>query len=172
MRILGSPTCTMSHGEAGGAVGFLVGEPNRAIEYMFIMMNDARFGVGVQGFAFGEIAYQHALAYAGERVQGRDAVTGSSNVLIVRHPDVKRMLLAIRPRVMAPRMLAYTAAAWHDCLHHGPQPARRKKCGRYLDLLMPLIKDWSTELGNEAADIAVQVLGGSGYVVETGIAQV
>ena len=172
MGIHGSPTCTMSYGEGGGAVGFLVGEPNRGLEYMFIMMNDARFGVGVQGFALGEIAYQHALAYARERVQGRDAVTGISNVPIICHPDVKRMLLAMRSRVMAPRMLAYAAAGWHDQLHYNPDRSVANKCGRYLDLLMPVIKGWSTELGNEAADIAIQVFGGSGYVEETGVAQV
>jgi len=172
MGIHGSPTCTMSYGEAGGAVGFLIGEPNRGLEYMFIMMNDARFGVGVQGFALGEIAYQQALAYARERVQGRDAVSGISNVPIIRHPDVKRMLLAMRSRVMAARMLAYTLAGWQDLQHYAPDPSVANKCGRYVDLLMPVAKGWSTELGNETADIAIQIFGGSGYVEDTGVAQI
>jgi len=172
MGIHASPTCTMSYGERDGAVGFLVGEPNRGLEYMFIMMNDARFGVGVQGFALGETAYQHALAYAHERIQGRDAVNGQNNVPIIRHPDVKRMLLAMRARIMASRMLAYTVAGWYDRMHHDPNPAMATKCHRYVDLLMPVIKGWCAELGNEVADIAIQVFGGSGFVEETGVAQV
>jgi len=171
MGIHASPTCAMSYGDAGGAVGYLVGEANRGLEYMFVMMNDARFGVGVQGFALGEAAYQCALAYATERVQGRDAVTGAPAVPIVRHPDVKRMLLAMRARVMASRMLAYSAAGWFDRMHHDPDPAAAERCRRYVDLLMPVVKGWCTELGNETTDLAIQVHGGMGYVEETGVAQ-
>jgi len=127
LGIHASPTCAMSYGDRGGAIGFLVGEPNRGLEYMFIMMNDARFGVGVQGIALGEIAYQHALAYAQQRIQGRDALTGKNGVPIIFHPDVKRMLLAMRARVMAPRMLAYTAAGWFDRLHYDRDPIGRRQ---------------------------------------------
>lgn len=171
LGIHASPTCAMSYGDHGGALGHLVGEPNRGLEYMFVMMNEARFGVGVQGFALGEIAYQHALAYARERVQGRDAVSGQSPVPILQHPDIKRMLLGMRARTMASRMLAYTAAGWFDRVHHDPDPAVAEQCRRYVDLLMPVVKGWSTELGNETTDLAIQVHGGMGFVEETGVAQ-
>jgi acyl-CoA dehydrogenase len=171
MGIHASPTCAMSYGDRGGAVGYLVGELHRGLEYMFIMMNDARFGVGVQGFALGEIAYQQALAYARERTQGRNAVTGQSPVAIVEHPDVKRMLLGMRARTMASRMLAYTAAGWFDRVHHDPDPVAAEKCRRYVDLLMPVVKGWCTELGNETTDLAIQIHGGMGFVEDTGVAQ-
>lgn len=171
LGIHASPTCTMNYGDEGGAIGHLVGEPNRGLEYMFVMMNDARFGVGVQGFALGQIAYQRALAHARERIQGRDAVTGQSGVPIIRHPDVKRMLLGMRARVMATRMLAYAAAGWFDRAQRDPEPAAAERCRRYVDLLMPVVKGWSTELGNETTDLAIQVHGGMGFVEETGVAQ-
>jgi alkylation response protein AidB-like acyl-CoA dehydrogenase len=103
LGIRASPTCAMSFGDNGGATGWIVGEPNRGLEYMFIMMNEARFGVGVQGIGIGERAYQQALAFAKERVQGRDAVTGAVGIPIINHPDVKRMLLTMRARIMAAR---------------------------------------------------------------------
>jgi acyl-CoA dehydrogenase len=171
MGIHASPTCALVYGERDGAIGYLVGEPHRGLKYMFVMMNDARFGVGVQGVALGEAAYQRALAYAGERRQGRDAVTGESGVTIAHHPDVKRMLLGMRARVMASRMLAYVAAGWFDRMHHDPDPASASWCRRYVDLLMPVVKGWCTELGNETTDLAIQVHGGMGYVEETGVAQ-
>jgi 3-(methylthio)propanoyl-CoA dehydrogenase len=171
MGIHGSPTCTMSYGDKGGALGWLVGQPNRGLEVMFIMMNEARFGVGVQGVGLGERAYQYALAYARDRVQGRDAVTGESGKPIIHHPDVKRMLLSMRARVMAMRGLLYTAASWFDIAHHSPDQAAADKARRYVDLLMPVAKGWCTEVGNDVCDDAIQVFGGMGFVEETGIAQ-
>lgn len=171
MGIHGSPTCTLSFGDAGGAVGWLVGQPNRGLETMFIMMNEARFGVGVQGLGLGERAYQYALAYARERVQGRDAVSGEAGRPIIHHPDVKRMLLGMRARVMAMRGLLYTAAGWFDIAHHSPDAAAAGKARRYVDLLMPVAKGWCTEVGNDVCDEAIQVFGGMGFVEETGIAQ-
>ena len=167
----GSPTCVMSYGEESGATGWLVGEANRGLECMFVMMNDARFLVGVQGVGLAEMAWQHALAYARVRIQGRDALGGQAGVPIVRHPDVKRMLLDMRSRVMATRMLAYVAAGWFDRQRHDPDRAAAQRCGRYIDLLMPVVKTWCTEQGNEVADIALQVHGGMGYIEETGVAQ-
>jgi len=171
LGIHGSPTCTMSYGDAGGAVGWLVGEPNRGLETMFIMMNEARFGVGVQGAGLGERAYQLALGYARERVQGRDAVTGEAGKPILCHPDVKRMLLSMRARVIAMRALLYTAAGWFDVAHRHPDPAVAGKCRRYVDLLMPVAKGWCTEVGQQVCSDAIQVFGGMGFVEETGIAQ-
>ncbi len=171
MGIHGSPTCTLSFGDAGGATGYLVGAPNRGLEIMFIMMNEARFGVGVQGLGLAERAWQMALGYARERVQGRDAVSGEAGKPIIHHPDVKRMLLSMRARVMAMRALLYTAAGWFDVAHLHPDRALADKHGRYLDLLMPVAKGWCTEVGNDVCDDAIQVFGGMGFVEETGVAQ-
>jgi acyl-CoA dehydrogenase len=161
----------MAFGENGGAVGWLIGQPNRGLEYMFVMMNEARFGVGVQGFAVGERAYQQALAFAKERVQGRDAVTGETGKPILHHPDIQRTLLTMRARIMAARALAYTAAGWFDIAHHSTDTAAADKAKRYVDLLMPIAKGWSTELGQQICYDAIQVHGGMGFVEETGIAQ-
>ncbi|MDP3670917.1 MAG: acyl-CoA dehydrogenase [Telluria sp.] len=171
MGIHGSPTCTMSYGDSGGAVGYLVGECNRGLEYMFVMMNEARFGVGVQGVGLGERAYQHALAYARQRIQGRNAVSGEHGQAIIDHPDVKRMLLSMRARIMAARALLYTAAGWFDRAQHDPDAALADKCRRYVDLLMPVAKGWCTEIGNDVCDTAIQINGGMGFVEETGVAQ-
>jgi alkylation response protein AidB-like acyl-CoA dehydrogenase len=171
LGIRASPTCAMSFGDNGGATGWIVGEPNRGLEYMFIMMNEARFGVGVQGIGIGERAYQQALAFAKERVQGRDAVTGAVGIPIIKHPDVKRMLLTMRARIMAARALAYTAAGWFDLARHSPDKAAADKARRYVDLLMPVVKGWSTELCQQVCYDAIQVHGGMGFVEETGIAQ-
>ncbi|MFH1871690.1 MAG: acyl-CoA dehydrogenase [Pseudomonadota bacterium] len=171
LGIHGSPTCAMSFGDAGGATGWIVGQPNRGLEYMFIMMNEARFGVGVQGIGIGERAYQQALAFARERVQGRDAVTGAVGQPIINHPDVKRMLLTMRARIMAARALAYTAAGWFDLARHAPDQAAANKAKRYVDLLMPVVKGWSTELCQQVCYDAIQVHGGMGFVEETGVAQ-
>jgi len=171
MGIHGSPTCTMSYGDAGGAVGYLLGKANRGLETMFIMMNEARFGVGVQGVGLAERAYQFALAFARERVQGRNSITGAIGLPIIHHPDVKRNLLSMRARIMAMRSLLYTAASWFDLAHHHPDAQVADKCRRYVDLLMPVAKGWCTELGNDVCDDAIQVFGGMGFVEETGIAQ-
>jgi alkylation response protein AidB-like acyl-CoA dehydrogenase len=168
LGIHGSPTCTMSYGDADGAVGYLVGEPNRGLEYMFVMVNESRFNVGMQGIALGERAYRKALAYSRERLQGRDAITGEQNVPIGRHPDVKRMLLTMRANVMASRMLAYVAAGWFDRAKYGEAGDRYRQL---VDLLMPVVKGWSTELGIETADLGIQIHGGMGFVEETGVAQ-
>jgi acyl-CoA dehydrogenase len=171
LGIHGSPTCAMSFGDNGGAAGWIVGEPNRGLEYMFIMMNEARFGVGVQGIGIGERAYQQALAFARERVQGRDAVTGAIGQPIINHPDVKRMLLTMRARIMAMRALASTAAAWFDIARHAPDKAAADKARRYVDLLMPVVKGWCTETCQQVCYDAIQIHGGMGFVEETGIAQ-
>ena len=171
LGIHGSPTCAMSFGDNGGAAGWIVGQPNRGLEYMFIMMNEARFGVGVQGIGIGERAYQQALAFARERVQGRDAVSGAVGQPIINHPDVKRMLLTMRARIMAARALAYTAAGWFDVARHSPDQAAADKARRYVDLLMPVVKGWSTELCQQVCYDAIQVHGGMGFVEETGVAQ-
>ncbi|MEZ5538056.1 MAG: acyl-CoA dehydrogenase [Thiolinea sp.] len=171
MGIHGSPTCALSYGDNGGATGYLIGEPNRGLETMFIMMNEARFGVGVQGVALAERAYQYALGYAQTRVQGRDAVSGATGQPILIHPDVKRQVLGMRARVMAMRSLLYTAAGWFDTTHHHPDKEVAAKYRRYIDLLMPVVKGWCTEVGNEVCDDAIQVFGGMGFVEETGIAQ-
>jgi len=171
MGIHGSPTCTLSFGDDEGAVGYLLGKPNRGLETMFVMMNDARFGVGVQGVGLGERAYQYALNYARERVQGRDAVNGELGKPIIHHPDVQRMVLSMRARVMAMRGLLYTAGGWFDIAHHHDDKAIADKHQRYIDLLMPVAKGWCTEVGNAVCDDALQVFGGMGFVEETGIAQ-
>ncbi|WP_020396349.1 acyl-CoA dehydrogenase [Thiolinea disciformis] len=171
MGIHGSPTCSLSFGDQGGALGYLIGEPNKGLETMFIMMNEARFGVGIQGVGLGERAYQYALNYARERVQGRDAITGETGKPILCHPDIKRTIFSMRARVMAMRALLYTAASWFDLAHHHPDPNLAAKCRAYVDLLMPVAKGWCTEVGNEVCDDALQVFGGMGFVEETGIAQ-
>ena len=171
LGIHASPTCAMSFGDGEGALGWIIGQANRGLEYMFIMMNEARFGVGVQGIGIGERAYQQALAFARERVQGRDTVTGAVGQPIVNHPDVKRMLLTMRARIMAARALAYTAAGWFDLARHSPDKAAADKAKRYVDLLMPVVKGWCTELCQQVCYDAIQVHGGMGFVEETGIAQ-
>jgi acyl-CoA dehydrogenase len=171
LGIHGSPTCTLSYGDEGGATGWIVGEANQGLATMFIMMNEARFGVGVQGLGLAERAYQLALAYACERVQGREVVSGRSDLPILHHPDVKRMLLSIRVRIMAMRALLYSAAGWFDLAHRHPDSTQADKYRRYVDLLMPVAKGWCTETGNDVCDDAIQVFGGMGFVEETGVAQ-
>ncbi len=171
LGIHGSPTCTLSYGDDGGALGYLVGEPHQGLATMFVMMNEARFNVGVQGAALGERAYQAALAYARERVQGRDIVSGEAGLPILAHPDVKRMLVSMRARLMAMRGLLYSAAGWFDLARHHPEAEAADKYRRYVDLLMPVAKGWCTEVGNDLCDEVIQVFGGMGFVEETGVAQ-
>lgn len=171
LGIHASPTCVMAYGDNGGAVGYLVGEPNSGLKYMFIMMNAARHAVGLQGVAIAERAYQQALAYARERKQGRDLASGEGPVSIDRHPDVQRMLLTIKARTEAARALAYYAAGQFDRAHHHPDAAEREAALMLGELLIPLVKGGATEMSIEATSLAVQVHGGMGYVEETGAAQ-
>jgi len=165
----GSPTCVMSFGDHGGAVGYLVGEVGRGLEYMFVMMNAMRLETGLQGPALAESAYQQAATYARERIQGRDR--SGKPTAIVGHPDVKRMLMTMRAKLMATRMLSYQVAAWFDIARHHADPAVAAQCRARVDLLTPVAKAWNTEVGNELCGIAIQIHGGAGFVEETGIAQ-
>jgi alkylation response protein AidB-like acyl-CoA dehydrogenase len=172
----GNPTCTLNYGErTGGATGFLIGEPNRGLEYMFVMMNAARFSVGVQGYAIADRAYQSALAYAKERVQGRDiGLIGSRSggaVPIIKHPDVRRMLLTMKAQIEAMRALSYVTAASLDLSLRHPDESVRKEHKAFIELMIPVVKGWCTETAVEVCSSAVQVFGGMGYIEETGIAQ-
>jgi alkylation response protein AidB-like acyl-CoA dehydrogenase len=171
LGIHGSPTCVMSYGEQGGATGYLIGEENRGLEYMFIMMNVARLSVGLEGVAIGERAYQQALAYAKTRIQGRDVSGGNEPVPIIRHPDVRRMLLLMRSQTEATRSLAYVVAGARDIAMRHPDEAHRKRSQAFVDLMTPVVKGWSTETGIELASLGIQVHGGMGYIEETGAAQ-
>jgi len=172
LGIKASPTAVLQFGDAGGAVGYLVGEENRGLEYMFIMMNAARYAVGVQGIAVAERAYQLAVAYARDRVQGRP-VDGSlpGAAAIIHHPDVKRMLLTMRSMVEGCRAAAISAAAAYDTAHAHPDPAVRKHHQSLYEFLVPLVKGFSTEMSVEVASLGVQVHGGMGFIEETGAAQ-
>jgi alkylation response protein AidB-like acyl-CoA dehydrogenase len=173
MGINGNPTCTLNYGEKdGGAVGYIMGEPNRGLEYMFIMMNAARFSTGVQAIAIADRAYQSALAYAKERVQSRE-VAGKSKeaATIIRHPDVRRMLMSMKSQIEAMRALSYVAAASLDMAHKHPDEAVRKQHKAFIELIIPVVKGWCTETSQEVCSTALQVFGGMGYIEETGIAQ-
>ncbi len=171
LGIHGSPTCVMSYGDRKGAVGYLMGEENRGLEYMFIMMNLARLSVGLEGVAIGERAYQQALAYAKTRLQGRDISGGSEAVPIIRHPDVRRMLLLMKSLTQATRSLAYVVAGARDLAMRDPDEGYRKRNQAFVDLMTPVVKGWSTETGIEIASLGIQVHGGMGYIEETGAAQ-
>jgi alkylation response protein AidB-like acyl-CoA dehydrogenase len=168
LGIHASPTAVMVYDRA---VGYLVGEENRGLEYMFIMMNAARFAVGLEGVAIAERAFQRALAFAKERVQGRDLVGGGGAVPIIRHPDVRRMLMLMKSQAEAMRALAYTTAAALDFAQRHPDKESRKKHQAFVDLMIPVVKGWCTETGIEVASLGVQVHGGMGFVEETGAAQ-
>ncbi len=171
LGIHASPTCVMAFGDQGGAIGTLVGRANEGLKYMFVMMNAARYAVGVEGLALAERAYQKALAYARERVQGR-AIEGSpAPVAIVHHPDVRRMLMTMRSQTEAMRALAYAVAAAHDAAGRHPDPDERQRNQAFVDLMIPVVKGWLTETGNEIAYLGVQVHGGMGFIEETGAAQ-
>jgi alkylation response protein AidB-like acyl-CoA dehydrogenase len=172
MGIHASPTCVMSYGENGGATGYMVGEENRGLEYMFIMMNHARLGVGLEGVAIAERAWQHALDYAKARVQGRAiGQRGGDRVAIIQHPDVRRMLMTMKSQVEAMRALAYTASAALDKAKHHADDAERKRQQAFVDLLIPIVKGWCTEQTIEVASTGVQIHGGMGFIEETGAAQ-
>ena len=172
LGIHASPTAVMLYGEKEGAVGYLVGEAHRGLEYMFIMMNAARLSVGLEGVAISERAYQRALAWSRERLQGRVVGgNGARTAPIVHHPDVKRMLLTMKSLTEAMRALAYWTSALLDRARKHPDDAERRRCQAMVDLLIPVVKGWSTETGIEIASLGVQVHGGMGFIEETGAAQ-
>jgi alkylation response protein AidB-like acyl-CoA dehydrogenase len=172
LGIHASPTCLMRYGEQGGAAGYLVGEENHGLEYMFTMMNHARVAVGIEGVGIAERAYQHALAYARVRIQGRPAGARSGErVAIIRHPDVRRMLWSMRSRTDAMRLLAYWTAAGLDKAKRHPDPREREKHQMFVDLLTPVVKAWCTGQAVDIASTGVQIHGGMGYVEDGGAAQ-
>jgi len=172
LGIHGSPTAVLAFGDNGGAIGTLVGEENRGLEYMFIMMNAARFNVGLEGLGDAERAYQRAVVYAKERIQGTEVgVRGGPKVPIIRHPDIRRMLMSMRARIEAMRALAYVTAAAQDNAHANPDEAERRKGQAFADLMIPVVKGWSTESAIDIASLGVQVHGGMGFIEETGAAQ-
>jgi 3-(methylthio)propanoyl-CoA dehydrogenase len=182
LGIKASPTAVLIYGDGkgevgpgergqAGAVGYLVGELNRGLEYMFVMMNAARFAVGVQGISVAERAYQKAVAYARERVQSRDVAGSPAPVAIVHHPDVRRMLMTMRSLTESARALALVAAAACDAGHAHPDPEVRKANMAVYEFLVPIVKGWSTEMSLEVTSLGVQVHGGMGFIEETGAAQ-
>ena len=170
LGIHGSPTAVLSYGDNGGAIGYLVGEENRGLRYMFAMMNAARHAVGREGLALGEAAYQHALKHARERVQGQSPGASEPSP-IIDHPDVKRMLMSMKSQVEAMRALAYLCAADYDIADHHADAEQREAATRRSNFLTPIVKGWSSETGQELASLGIQVHGGMGYVEETGAAQ-
>jgi len=171
LGIKASPTAVLQFGDHGGAIGTLIGEENRGLEYMFIMMNAARFAVGMQGVAVAQRAYQKAVEYAKERVQSRDLAGSSGPVTIIHQPDVRRMLMSMRAQTEAARALAYVTAAALDAAHHHPDTAVRKANQVFYEYLVPVVKGWSTEISIDVASTGVQVHGGMGFIEETGAAQ-
>ncbi len=169
LGIHGSPTCVMSFGENEGAIGYLVGEENNGLACMFTMMNDARQGVGLQGLAVSERAYQHALQYAKERIQG--TLRDGSRVSIFKHPDVRRMLMQMKSCTQAMRALVYVARAESDHAANATTGELKAQHQSRTDLLTPIVKGWVTELSQELTYLAVQVHGGMGFIEETGVAQ-
>ncbi|MBL8590718.1 MAG: acyl-CoA dehydrogenase, partial [Methylobacteriaceae bacterium] len=172
LGIHASPTCTMVFGDQGGAIGWLIGEENRGLACMFTMMNNARLGVGLQGVAICEAAYQHALAYARERRQGRaPGASGAGMSPIVQHADVRRMLMTMKSLTQASRSICYLTAAALDLAHHGADAETRRRAGERASLLTPVAKAFSTDAANDVSSLGVQVHGGMGYIEETGAAQ-
>ena len=171
LGIKASPTAVLQFGDHGGATGYLVGEENRGLEYMFVMMNAARFAVGMQGIAVAERAYQKAVQYAKDRVQSRDLAGSAGPVAIIHQPDVKRMLMTMRAYIEASRALAYYAAAAYDAQHASPDEAVRKANQSIYEYLVPIVKGFSTEMSIDVASLGVQVHGGMGFIEETGAAQ-
>ena len=172
LGIKASPTAVLQFGDHGGAVGQLIGQENRGLEYMFIMMNAARYAVGMQGIAVAERAYQKAVSFARDRVQGRP-VDGSMNsaAAIIHHPDVKRMLMTMRAYTEGCRAMAMVAAAAYDASHHHPDAELRQQNQAFYEFMVPLIKGYSTEMSLDVASLGVQVHGGMGFIEETGAAQ-
>jgi hypothetical protein len=172
LGINASPTAVMSFGDDDGAIGYLVGEENRGLEHMFLMMNNARLAVGLEGVGIAERAYQQARDYARERVQS--ALIGGddpSPVTIVHHPDVQRMLMTMKSQTEAARALAYYVAASLDIARRHPDPEIRSDRQSLADLLTPVVKAWCSDIGIEVANIGIQVHGGMGYIEESGAPQ-
>ena len=173
LGIHASPTAVLALGDKGGAVGWLVGQENRGIEYMFIMMNAARYAVGLQGIGLCELAYQQALWYSRERVQGSELGSKSrEGVAIIRHPDVRRMLMLMKSQTEAMRAVACVTAAAADTARCHPDAERRAASQAFVDLMIPIVKGWSTENSVDIASLGIQVHGGMGYIEETGAAQI
>ena len=172
LGIKASPTAVLQYGDNGGAAGYLVGEENRGLEYMFIMMNSARYAVGMQGIAIAERAYQKAVLFAKDRVQSRP-VDGSikASAPIIHHPDVKRMLMTMRAYTEGCRAMASVAAAAYDGAHHHPDADVRKQNEAFYEFMVPLVKGYSTEMSQEITSLGIQVHGGMGFIEETGAAQ-
>ena len=172
LGIKASPTAVLQFGDNGGATGYLVGEENRGLEYMFIMMNAARFSVGIQGLAVMETAYQHARDYAAERIQSRP-VDGSAReaVAIIHHPDVKRMLLTMKATIEGCRAMSYYTAGLSDIAHHHADADMRAKAQAQYEFMVPLVKGFNTEQSVEITSLGVQIHGGMGFIEETGVAQ-
>jgi len=172
LGIHASPTCVLQFGDNGGATGYIVGEENSGMRYMFTMMNQARLAVGLEGLAVADRAYQQALDYALERMQGRrsDTPKGES-VPIIDHPDVRRMLMTMKAYIEAMRCMIYLNAKSIDIAHHHPDKDERTRGNELTDLLTPLSKSWCTDLGNELTSLGIQIHGGMGFVEETGAAQ-
>jgi len=172
LGIHASPTAVLAFGDESGAIGWLVGAENRGLETMFIMMNAARFSVGLEGIGLSERATQRAVAYAKGRVQGADSGTRSGDkVAIIRHPDVRRMLMLMKSRTEAMRALACVVALSMDMARGHPDMATREQQQAFVDLMIPVVKGWSTESAVEIASLGVQVHGGMGFIEETGAAQ-
>ncbi len=170
LGIHASPTAVMSFGDSQGAIGYLVGEKNRGLEYMFTMMNLARHAVGIEGLAVAERAYQHALAYARQRIQGT-AIGARERTAIVHHPDVRRMLMTMKSLIAAMRCIGYYTAGVFDLSLKHSDAVARQNYSDLLGMLIPLVKGWCAESGNEVAYIGVQIHGGMGFIEETGAAQ-
>ena len=171
LGIKASPTAVLQFGDHGGATGYLVGEENHGLEYMFVMMNAARFAVGMQGIAVAERAYQKAVQYAKDRVQSRDLAGSPGPVAIIHQPDVKRMLMTMRSYIEGSRALAYYTAAAYDAQHASPNEVSAKENQALYEFLVPIVKGFSTEMSIDVASLGVQVHGGMGFIEETGAAQ-
>lgn len=171
LGIKASPTAVLQFGDESGAVGYLVGEENRGLEYMFIMMNSARFGVGMQGISIADRAYQKAVSYAKDRLQSRDLAGSEGAVAIIHHPDVKRMLTTMRAYTEGARALAYFGAGLSDKAHFSASEDTRNKNLALYEFLVPVIKGFSTEMSIQVTSLGVQVHGGMGFIEETGAAQ-
>jgi alkylation response protein AidB-like acyl-CoA dehydrogenase len=172
LGIHASPTCVLAYGQNGGAIGELIGEENRGLEYMFIMMNAARYAVGLEGIGISQRAFQSALTYAQERVQGTESGARTrARVPIVHHPDVRRMLMLLKSETEAMRALAGVVAVALDAARLHPNEGERRRHQAFADLMIPVVKGWCTENSIDLASLAIQVHGGMGFIEETGVAQ-